>query len=1188
MHVLIKTALQRAWLLLVLGIEIQAQPAEAVPPPAPLPGVSLTNFQPRFQLAALPATNAPGATGGDVAPSSPARESLYEGLLLVQDKDYTNAIPKLEKAIKDEPSLLGAWEALGWSYWMLDRKGDAETIWERLLKLAPQSPVPYNLLSQVATYKKDLEKAEALLRKSLELDPTQFDTRLSLALTLAWQSKAEAAKELLLQIVKEEPDRLDVRIELAHVHYLLQEYEDASAQWKIVCEVVPDNPDFLIEWARTLMYSGDLDQAVLVAKRAVELDGGSLRALNVLADAAQIRNRPEEALPELRKLLDRTDDALTRSQIRTRIAALLRGLYDKDPKKFPLSGLIDECQESLREDPRNVNMMLFLSEVYIMNRRFDDAYDVLKKVREEINPNNYRAQRGLLEIYLEKKEFDKADKIIAEIYENPTADFPYRNIDMARLEFGKGNYHEAIRILDQMEREGMKGAVFTLLYNGLSVSDWEPGRPSRLFREHLLFLKRAGFKFISPMDIQPYFDSRKTVDAPVGLPAPYRFVQWIRYNFTGRSDLAGKTTDLESYRPDRVACVTFDGALRTSFRHGTPVAQELDIPMAMHIPVGSITRRDYGVCSWDEIKTYLGENVWSPGSHALDAGVQAPGFEDGYLVNPLPNRLWLKEKKRLESLREWSIRIRAELQDSRRTIVAKLGLDAEKDVRFVSYPFGDIGQMSRSNIQGTGKVADSIINEASQPYRIGFIQSLYGFSTIAQNPLALGRYEPANDETGDQVLKHAVDTHPVMMARRLKAELAALQGKPHLAFHMIDLLERDGYPAQSLRDLREDVDMKLSGRIDRADIDYGQGKGDSPIVLSSPYIAGDVLSTKANRQIDILEYGVRAGLHLSPPLLAEGAYKQGHIEQDVVSNRFMKTRETSFSETLVTVRGKDNGVPINRTERTTTISTTEVQTNVTETYHFESDYTYGGGRLNYRIKDGSALEGRFGIKSFDGSEEEDDNIPVWGATHFWRPAIGLDLVTSYDRDIVPSGRRVIDTDAVALNALWRARDWWEIAAYGRYTYFSETNAMLHLLGSTMWLVGEQQNIYAGFVYELTTMDEESEYYWSPYWEERYYFALRTSRNYPLFYASAEAKIGMARDKARPEDEEDWNALKVQGDAEGWYPGDEPGSDWEPSVGLGGSLRRMIGKHLEIEALASCSFYSEYSEYTLNASMLYHF
>ncbi|NLF22118.1 MAG: tetratricopeptide repeat protein, partial [Lentisphaerae bacterium] len=53
-------------------------------------------------------------TSGDVDVPVP-KALLYKGLILFQGEDYTTAIPYLEEALRQDPTLVGAWEALGWA-----------------------------------------------------------------------------------------------------------------------------------------------------------------------------------------------------------------------------------------------------------------------------------------------------------------------------------------------------------------------------------------------------------------------------------------------------------------------------------------------------------------------------------------------------------------------------------------------------------------------------------------------------------------------------------------------------------------------------------------------------------------------------------------------------------------------------------------------------------------------------------------------------------------------------------------------------------------------------------------------------------------------------------------------------------------------------------------------------------------
>ena len=52
-----------------------------------------------------------------------------------------------------------------------------------------------------------------------------------------------------------------------------------------------------------------------------------------------------------------------------------------------------------------------------------------------------------------------------------------------------------------MEAAAARDAVFTLLYTGLTESDWTPATSVRRLHEHILSLQREGFTLVSPADI---------------------------------------------------------------------------------------------------------------------------------------------------------------------------------------------------------------------------------------------------------------------------------------------------------------------------------------------------------------------------------------------------------------------------------------------------------------------------------------------------------------------------------------------------------------------------------------------------------------------------------------------------------------------------------------------------------------
>ena len=194
----------------------------------------------------------------------------------------------------------------------------------------------------------------------------------------------------------------------------------------------------------------------------------------------------------------------------------------------------------------------------------------------------------------------------------------------------------------------------------------------------------------------------------------------------------------------------------------------------------------------------------------------------------------------------------------------------------------------------------------------------------------------------------------------------------------------------------------------------------------------------------------------------------------------------------------------------------------------------------------------------------------------------------------PWAVKLINSDAAGLSVAYRAEDWWDLSGSGQYSFYSDDNSMLQLSGRTMWLVAEQQNLYLGGEGSLFTMSKASDYYWDPYWEQRYYFVARIVRTRPQFFASAEAKIGEVHDKARQADMDAYNTLVAQSQPpaqslnQAWYPGPNPQQGWSPSVGISGTLRRRWGQHWEFYGNAAITFLNDYSEHNLDAGAIFHF
>ena len=1130
----------------------------------------------------------------DPRPALSENNDLEQAILLMQEKDYAAAIPLLEGALKAQPTVEAIWEALGWCYHNTGRSDEAEQLWQQYLTLRPESPKAHSLLAQMAVLRSDWRAADRYLKASLRYDPDNYDVRFWHAQNLFRLGRLDAATADMEQLVAEDEYRFDVQLDLARLYTLLQRYEEALALWARIVEEVPGNPGFRTEYARALMVAGELEEADAQARRILEEEPDNADVMLLRADLAEMTQRPEDMVESLRELMDSARDDEVRGKLNARLAARLVALHRRDADRWPLDLALEQYEAAIETAPHYVPWQNQYAQLAVMARQPVRARRAADRILKEFNPNNQQALRTRFEVEMLTRNFDAAERAMNDLYDRFQPKDPYRHLDRARLEVARGRYQNAMDALDRLEEIGHQGAVFTLLYHGLTESDWLALTSTRRLQEHLTALQQAGFTFLAPLDIPAWLESRERPPERAG-PKPWlaRMMDHLHYAFTGERRTLPPSEDL---RPEFIAAVTFDDGLRSSFRLGTPVAHELGVPFGMFVITSLEELNAPMYAAWEEVRQAHESGAWQIGSHLMYANTDQPiGPESKPLVFPLPNRIWVPERNRLESLREWTVRVRREFEESRARIEDHLELEKGAPMA-VAYPYGEIGQEEASNVARLLNPIRTILDEASRQYMAGFAVGRFGYTTPADNPYLVQRYEPRWNESAEEVVEQAVANHPVMIARRLRAEIATLMNQPYLAEKQIELMRRDGYPERLLRELIAYTQNRLPDAAPAA----GPDEAERPSVRqwrlrpSNLYVAGAYRENQSNDDI-LQRYGeARGGFNLNPLVGIEVAYREGSIEQTVTSNTWFTVRVNDTATTQETRRDTVNGETTVSSATVTTSTSREVQTNRVDQYDYDADVEEVRGLLSLRINDGATLTATLGQKTlrlkrgFQQEAATEEEI-VGSATLSWRPYHAVQLIALYDHDLVTSARRKIAYDAVGLNALWKVTDNWDLSGSARYWSYDDDNAMIHLLGNSFWQLFPRQGVWAGVEASIHSMDEDSVFYWSPYWDTRFSGILRLRRAYQDYFFQFDARLGLQSEKARPADKDRYRNLRARAEADGnWYPGPDPEADWDTYVGLGGTYRQRLWRHVDLIGNLSVNFLRDYSEHDFTLGLQYTF
>jgi tetratricopeptide (TPR) repeat protein len=1132
----------------------------------------------------------------EVADTPQAR--LYAAIEEYKDGKYERVIPKLEAVIEDEPTLLLAWETLGWAYWQTGRPDKSKELWEQLVAIAPNEPMGYNLLGQVATRNGDDAKAAELYKQSLALNPAQFEIRLSYArATLRSGNRAEAIAGFK-RLYEEEPQRTDVQIDLAWALFENEEYEDSLDLWNIINESNPGNPDYLLARANVRLLVGQLDEAEVDAKRVLVEEPENVDAIHILVTLSIRTDRPLETVERLEKVLELAETQRTKVNVAQQIALYKQTIYGKNPEIFSLKDVVLAGKDTWELDTENIGSALFYAEALVLDKQYASAEDVFTYVLEELNPNNERARYGLFETYMGRARYEDAERQLRENLRNFNEQNPYRHLYWARLHFAKGDLTEALRSLDRLEYEGAQGAVFNLAYQGVSLSEWSDSPSVRQLREQLMALRRDGFTFITPSQLPLYFKNKQPPPLVDDRPWLNQVVEGVSYAWTGEKD--PEAPSLRDYTPDKVVMVTFDSALRNSFRYGTQVGEEVGVPMTMFMGVGEVlsnTQR-YAV-HFNEIRGYVESGIWEIQSRLWDAGQSAARDEEGEdLVLPLMNRVWKNDRNRLETLREYQSRIRKEFKGSKEILARESGVPLS-EIDSVAYPYGEIGQDSGSNIQ-LFNVTQVLLNEAEISYKQGFIQSQFGYTMKTDNPLLYKRYVPGRYASGRDVLRQAYLQNPVFMARRMRVEMAALSGQLHMAESNIEMLRRDGYPEEDLAELRAYVQRHLSRLVPLPNNleDETEGSDDQErklLSLRSPLIGVDAVSTRANVVIDDQELGIFAGVNLNPRTSLRIRLGAGSIRQTLTTNRFVEVEETTTSSTSSSITTVVDGETSNAQEFRTTTSTFVVESNVVERFKFNADYTRIGLNVNYIHDDGSFTIVRGGLYALDTDGDADfneaaesDTAITYGLEHQWRPRPAIDFAAIYQHGVVPSSRKLLTYDLMAVRPFWRVRDGWHLNALGSFSYYEDRNSLIRVELENFWRLSQALDIWVGVHNSVDTMDLENDLYWSPYMEQRHYLVFRMRRSYPNYFGLFKINLGYQKAKARDSELDAFLSAQAQGEAEGFSAGAGPDEDWNPLIGFSASATRTWDSGWELSGEFTVNNTKEYTEHSIRGSLLYKF
>jgi tetratricopeptide (TPR) repeat protein len=1025
---------------------------------------------------------------------------MYEGMDLVLDEEFEEAIPKLEAVLAAEPTLTPVWSTLGWTYWRVGRQSDAVELWKKYIALDPMHPQAHLLMGNAFVGTGRLREAEIHLKRSLELDTHQIEPQLVLATLYRWTARYQASVQLLRELLSRHPDRMDIQNELGVSLFENGNYDEALPLLERAVRALPNDRELARVHARCLLRTGNLTEAQIRARRLLRDNDTDLELLLLLADAPRYNNDPAAALPYLQQIVRASKDERVLTEAHTKIIEIYSRLWEREPKTYSLAEAIESARALLEIDPGNPSWRQTHGGLLLMNRQYVESARQFDWLIDNSTTNVLAARNGLFEVGQATADYAMGRKHLDYIASINPAN-PFLHQMAARIELARGNMPEAYDALDKLEAAGLRGAVAVLQYGGLSDSDWSDRMSVRRFRLQMLALKQAGYRFLTPAQIAPYFAS---LEPPV----------WQKRG---------------TYVPPRAVIIMFDQVDGRTLQLATAVANDLDLVFALDVPAGPVNEAHAGLAGIGTLREHVKTGRWVIGSMLYDAVRLVPVREDGRLGSGLANRIWLEGDKMYESELDFAKRVRHEYSESRRLLREWLG--TSEPVNFVAYPYGEYGQGLLGNV---GNAIAINLNEAAINYEIGFTQSVFGYAVNGDNPLMYQRYAPGIFDTGQDLIDHLAMHHPVFLARRMRAEFAALDGRLSRARENLEMLRTAGYPQQPYDRIEAYVYDHLALRLGVGRQTAKSDKGMFDLDLDHPFVGGQFDWFRDSLDRRNWTTAGFAGLYLTPVIYGEVRAGYGAFEQDYTVNlaRAEQTpvldgRRAEVTEKFVGLRA---GVRVDREK----VKSSPIMLNA------------GLERHEYR-----------------GDAEFDDWAYMIESA--FRPALAFDVLLRFDHAVMPSARSLVEEqlayDQFAYGGALRVLDWWDIWTRVSYFGINDGNERLHFDVSTMWELVEDVGLLAGLEYSYVNAKHFKQDYWTPYRLNQGMVACQVRNNFYRFYYDVAVKWGYAREEIRTEDEDAYERLVERGRLFRFDPGDGPESEWVEVFSANAALRMNLSRHL---------------------------
>jgi len=429
------------------------------------------------------------------APVLSSAAAFEEGVQLMADKKYPEAVTRLELAAHAAPGSPEVLLNLGWAYWHAQRLDDAWRVGATLVKLDPENRAFLIFLANTNIDRGDSPAAEALARRALARSPDDHDASLVLARALLLEGKTPQGLALLGDILARFPDDHAASMALGKALFAAGRVREAVATLDRVLALHPEDRDAAYRKAVFSAELGRKREALASLDRLLEADPSNSAYRHSRAKILTELGRDDEAKREWEGLARREPDVQSLMNLgwiywreknydaAWEIASTLLKLDDKNPAflRFMANMEIERmnyaeglrlAQEAARLAPGDRDAELTQAKALFRMQRVREAMVILQKLIGQF-PDNVAVQSRWAEFLGRTGRYDDSLPYFDRLVKADPANEVYA-LDRAGVLYDKGDFDGAVAAWTALalKKNPNIAAVKRLRDDAFNKKDW--------------------------------------------------------------------------------------------------------------------------------------------------------------------------------------------------------------------------------------------------------------------------------------------------------------------------------------------------------------------------------------------------------------------------------------------------------------------------------------------------------------------------------------------------------------------------------------------------------------------------------------------------------------------------------------------------------------------------------------------